>query len=103
MTSPTCPQDYTCNFTLNHPRVIFHETGPWWQHAWGVVIAVIAVILLACIVAYVVMTISDTHNARMNRLEAARQRSHDLEIEQQRTYQADMAKGDVEFLRTLRS
>jgi hypothetical protein len=100
--NPVCPPDYTCTFTRLHPRVVNHTLGPWYQHTAGWVVAVIAILALACVAAYAVSLHHQIRYRRQIQREHDDQRKHDLAIEEQRTMQADAAKGDPEMLRLIR-
>jgi hypothetical protein len=77
--------------------------GPWWETGWGIAVASLAIIMAGA----VIITVSYYlwQNASERRLEVARreQRRHELELEEQRSVQADAAGGNVEFLKALRS
>lgn len=68
--------------------------------------AIIAIIAIACLLAWLMTIISDSKDAtrekRFNSEERERQRQHDLAIEEQRTMQADAAKGNPEMLKIIR-
>jgi hypothetical protein len=102
---PTCPQDYNCNFTLIHPRVIYHNhtVGPWWQHTAGWVVAIVAAIALACVIAYIAKLYSDRQDAKLAFTEREKDRQHKLDLEEQYTMQAELAKGDPNMLREIRN
>lgn len=102
MTLPTCPQDYTCTFTRLHPRVVNHTLGPWYQHTAGVIVAVIAILAVASVAAYAFNLHSEHTRRRDITRQQEIQRAHDLAIEEQRTMQADAAKGSPEMLKLIR-
>lgn len=104
--SPTCPQDYSCTFTKVHPRVIYHTVGPWYQHTAGWIVAITAILVIGSLLAYIAVQWLDLRDRRESASQAERQRelerAHELAIEEQRTMQADMAKGDPEMLKLIR-
>jgi hypothetical protein len=106
MTLPTCPQDYTCTFTRLHPRVVNHTLGPWYQHTAGWIVAVIAILAIASVLAWLISNMTalraKREAARERELERQREREYTLAIEEQRTLQADAAKGDPEMLKLIR-
>ena len=106
MTTPTCPDGYSCTFTLTHPHVITKALNPWWQLTAGWIVALTAVLVLGAVLAYLTARVMDLRAKRETFLENSRQRDaerqHELAIEEQRTMQADMAKGDPDMLRLIR-
>ena len=101
-TPTTCPVDYTCTFTRVHPRVVNHTLGPWYQHTAGWIVAIIAVLAIACVAAYAFSLYHQISYQRQLARERDVQRKHELAMEEQRTMQADAAKGDPEMLRLIR-
>lgn len=99
-----CPQDYTCSFVQVHPRIIehTHTVGPWWQHTAGWLVAIIAIIAIASVIAYSISLIQEGHKDRSKRNERQLEQKHKLAIEEQKTMQIDMAKGDPEMLKMIR-
>lgn len=102
MSIPTCPSDYNCDFTLVHPRVIYHDIGPWWQHTAGWIVAIVVAILIACLVAYVVSLVHEIHKDKQGSLERERERQNKMTLKEQRTMQLDAAKGNPEMLKIVR-
>lgn len=106
MIDPTCPADYNCTFTLLHPRVVEHQLGPWWHGPGGLAVAILAVIGIVIIAITIAIKVSDLFESRNKRrqqyIETQEQRKHDLAMEEQRTMQAEQAKGDPEMLRLIR-
>lgn len=95
----TCPEGYTCKFT----KVKEPFEGPWWEGAWGIVVAIggiIAVTIILLTVAYYYKEHRD--NIRRSK-DLERERSNALAIEEQRTMQLDAAKGDKEMLKIVRA
>ena len=100
--TPTCPQDYVCSFTPIHPRIITHTIGPWWHGAGGLAVAIVAVLAIASVLAYLIYWIADSRRDNRERKDLERERQHKLAIEEQRTIQADLAKGNPEMLAEIR-
>jgi hypothetical protein len=107
MANPTCPPDYTCSFTLVHPRTIVEHVGPW-THTWllpALIVAVAAMVALA--VSTVASPIMSEHRRRRLVAEESERREserrHELALEEQRTMQMDAAKGNPETLKLMRS
>lgn len=99
---PECPKDYSCTFTQLHPRVIYHTIGPWWEHAAGWVVAIVAIIALAVVLCWIVVKVANSKNDKRKREDLQHERETKLEIEKQKTYQADLAKGNPDMLREIR-
>lgn len=103
MTSiPWCPQDYNCTFTLVHPRVAVHHIGPWWNGLGGIVVVITAIVALALVLAISMNGITELRKRRLDYNEKREIRAHELAIEEQRTYQAEQAKGNPEILKLIR-
>lgn len=100
--TPTCPVDYTCTFTRLHPRTIYHTVGPWYQHTAGVIVAIIAILAIAIVAAYAFDLRAQVKRKREEARQWELKRQHELAIEEQRTMQADAAKGDPEMLKLIR-
>ena len=106
MSAPVCPPDYTCQFTIVHPRTVIEHVGPWW-HTWmlpALIVAVAAMIVLAT--TNIAIGIQrERHRRRIaqeqNQREEA-ERRHRLAMEEQKTMQMDTAKGDPETLKQMR-
>lgn len=98
----TCPVDYSCTFTLLHPRVVSHTLGPWYQHTTGWIVALVAVLVLGAVLAYATTLAAETHRRRDAVRERETERAHQLALEEQRTMQVDAAKGDPEMLKLIR-
>lgn len=105
--TPTCPDNYTCTFTLVHPHVISHAYGPWYNSPGGIVAMAIVAVIVVGLVAWAVATVyQDRHEVRRQAtlsVERRMERTHALALEEQRTMQGDEAKGNIEFLRELRA
>jgi uncharacterized membrane protein len=99
--NPSCPTDYTCTFTPVHPRIITHTIGPWWHGAGGLVVAILAVIALVCLLAFVAHLISEARAERRNHEDIERERQNKLAIQEQYTMQIDSAKGNAEILKMI--
>jgi uncharacterized protein HemX len=100
--NPTCPTDYTCQFTLVKPRVVYHTIGPWYNHTAGWIVAIVAIIALASVIAYALQLRNDRQHAKANQAAQDKQREHELAIEEQRTMQIDSAKGNPEMLKIVK-
>lgn len=105
MNAPICPQDYSCTFTLVHPRIIVtHDV--WWHGLWGIVVVFAGIFAFAVIIILTVYSILETRRKVQLRKQQYRevqdQRVHDLAMEEQRTMQADAAKGNPEMLKLIR-
>ena len=101
MAAAWCPQDYSCQFTQIHPRVVTHAIGPWWHGTWGVVTALVAIVAIACVLALVVYVIAQGIDDKRARKERELQRKQQLAVEEQRTMQLDAAKGNAEMLKVV--
>jgi hypothetical protein len=98
---PVCPRGWACEFEQIPPPEE-RWIGPWYEGAWGIVatgVAIVAVVIIIWIIAYYWHEARDSKRAA---LERERERKHDLAIEEQRTLQADSAKGDPEMLKLIR-
>lgn len=100
--TPECPKDYSCTFNLLHPRTIYHTVGPWWEHTAGWIVAITAIIAIAVVLCYIVVAIADAKKEIRQRGDLRQERENKLEIEKQKTYQADLAKGNPEMLHEIR-
>lgn len=100
--NPTCPPDYTCTFTRLSPRVISHTLGPWYQHTAGWIVAITAILTLGAVLAYAVSADADRRDRREANRQREVERQHELAIEEQRTMQADAAKGNPDMLKLIR-
>lgn len=100
--NPPCPPDYSCSFTLLHPRVITHTVGPWWHGGGGLAIAILLAIALPCVLAYVSYLVSESRKDLRTKKDNELGRQAKLELEKQRTMQMDMAKGNPEMLKIVR-
>jgi uncharacterized protein HemX len=103
--SVPCPQDYSCTFTLTHPRtIVTHDL--WWHGPWGIVVALVAILALAAIIGLTIYWIMETRRDTQLRQQQYRQiqdqQAHTLAMEEQRTMQADAAKGNPEMLKLIR-
>ena len=103
---PTCPTDYSCTFTLLHARTVTRAVGPWWQHTAGWIVALAAILTIGVVLAYATAQVTELHRTRERerRIEREREteRAHALALEEQRTLQADAAKGNPEMLKLIR-
>jgi uncharacterized membrane protein len=103
--TPVCPPHWKCEF---NPVVIKHHfIGPWYETGWGIVVAILAIIALAIILCTLIVYIREARGQRLDLESEERMRlrkeAHELALEEQRTMQADAAKGNIEFLKVLRS
>lgn len=105
ITSPAaqCPQDYSCQFTQLHPRVVIHAIGPWWHGMWGVIVAISAISAIGCLLAYLIYIVAEHVKDNRNRIDKEKQRKHQMAMEEQRTMQLDAAKGNPEMLKLVKS
>lgn len=103
MTTPlACPSDYSCTFTRIRPRVVNHTLGPWFQHTAGWIVAIVAILALASVLAYAAYKAAEIRAMRERNRQRELERAHELAIEEQRTMQADAAKGNPEMLKLIR-
>lgn len=98
---PECPPHYICNFSPQPPPE-HHWQGPWWETDWGIVVSILGVIGLTVAICWAVYYLHETHVARLQDKRQRDQRAYELAIEEQRTIQADAAKGDPEMLKLIR-
>lgn len=83
-----------------------HQIGPWWHGPGGLVVAILAVIAITiAVITAIVVTKNyfDSRNlSRQQHIETQEQHEHDLAMEEQRTLQADAAKGNPDMLKLIR-
>ena len=99
--SPTCPPNYDCEFTSNPPDVPFD--GPWWEGPWGIVVGILAVIVIAGLMWFIVSTWFNSRQSKRDALERERTRQQELAMAEQRTMQLDAAKGNPDTLKLIQS
>jgi uncharacterized protein HemX len=96
---PACPPEWVCEFSpVKDPG----PQLPWWEQSGGGVLVGVAIvgaiILLITLAYYVLEARKAKHNAQARIVEAKEKRL----VEEQRTMQADAAKGDPEMLKLIR-
>lgn len=101
MTNPTCPSNYNCTFTLVHPRNIYHNLGPWWEHSAGWIVAIIGLLCLMTVLIVATVYIARWREDVRDRIEREQRRQHDLQAAEQKTLLADAAKGHPEIVKML--
>lgn len=106
MNDIVCPPYYSCTFTPQHVHYVVRSVGPWWHGGGGLAVTLVAILAMAATLIWIATAIANhaREAGRINRAAKDKQleRQHELALEEQRTMQADMAKGDIEFLKLLR-
>jgi hypothetical protein len=99
-----CPQDYSCQFTQVHPRVIehIHNIGHWYNGTAGWIVAIIAIICITGLLAYIANFVHEGREARVQRMQRERELKHKTEIAEQLTMQLDACKGNPEMLKMVK-
>lgn len=101
---PSCPLHYKCTFVPQERYVLtrVHEIGPWWHGPAGIVLAALAIVVSGAVLAFIVHQIAKAKEEVRDARERQLKRQSKLAIEEQRTIQADAAKGDPEMLKLIR-
>lgn len=98
MEHPVCPPGWNCTFK----QPAEHFVGPWYEGTWGIVMAGVAIVAIVAILCTIAYYIHATRVAKLDAAEKKRKEQHELAMEEQRTIQADAAKGNPEMLKLIR-
>lgn len=98
MSAPACPPGWTCKFSQPTP----HFVGPWYDGTAGIILASCALAAVVVCVAIVAYYSASIRRARLDAAAQKRREDHELALEEQRTMQADAAKGSPEMLKLIR-
>lgn len=99
---PNCPQDYNCTFTRISPRVIEHHIGPWWHGGGGIAVAIVAVIAICVVLCTAVYYTHQLIKDKRERHDYELSMKTKIAVEEQKTFQAEQAKGNPEMLKLIR-
>ena len=98
MAEPVCPEGYDCKFTPIEEKYI----GPWYESTAGTWVTVLAIIALACLLAWLVFLWYESREQKRGHRERHELRQHKQMLAEQFSTQMDMAKGDPEMLKIVR-